>query len=604
MRRRTLPPDPHITPRGLGAELTALRSLAHYLWPPGQKDLRTRVVWALACFVLAKVATVTTPIFYKYAVDAFTGEASLAVTLPLAAILGYGLARVASLGFAELRDALFARVAQRAMRTISVNVFRHLHSLSLRFHLDRQTGSLSRVIERGVRAIESLLSILLFNVLPTFIEILLVVVILWGMLNFSFAAVTLATVGSYVVYTLWVTEWRLKFRRQMNATDQEATTKALDSLLNFETVKYFNNERHEIDRYDQSLQGYEEAAVKNRTSLSLLNFGQAVIIAIGLTLVMYMAARGIIAGELTVGDFVLVNTYLIQLYQPLNVFGFVYRQLKQSLVDIEQLFSLLDVPPEVQDAAHAKPLQVHGAAVEFRQVGFHYDPRRPVLHDLSFTIPAGRSLAIVGPTGAGKSTLGRLLYRFYDVQQGAILIDGQDLRTVTQDSLRAAIGVVPQDTVLFNDTLYYNIAYGRPTAAPAEVEQAARMAHIHEFIMGLPDGYQTQVGERGLKLSGGEKQRVAIARTILKSPALLLFDEATSALDTHTERAIQANLREVRSGRTTLVIAHRLSTVVDADHIIVLDQGRIAEQGSHAELLAHNGLYAHLWAQQQQTHGS
>jgi ATP-binding cassette subfamily B protein len=602
MRRHNIPPDPNFTSsRGLRAELAALSSLAHYLWPPGQRALRIRVVLALACLVLAKVATVITPIFYKHAVDAFTGEASLAVTLPLAAILGYGLARVASLGFAELRDALFARVAQRAMRTIAVSVFRHLHYLSLRFHLDRQTGSLSRVIERGVRAIESLLSIMLFNVLPTLIEILLVVAILWGMLNFSFAAVTLATVAGYIIYTLWVTEWRLKFRRQMNETDQEATTKALDSLLNFETVKYFNNERHEIHRYDQSLQGYEEAAVKSRTSLSLLNFGQAVIIAIGLTLVMYMAARGIIAGELTVGDFVLVNTYLIQLYQPLNVFGFVYRQLKQSLVDIEQLFGLLDVPPDVQDAPEAKALQLQGAAIAFRGVGFHYDSRRPILQGLSFTIPPGRSLAIVGPTGAGKSTLGRLLYRFYDVQQGAILIDGQDIRSLTQDSLRAAIGVVPQDTVLFNDTIYYNIAYGRPTAAPAEVEQAACMAHIHEFIMGLPDGYQTRVGERGLKLSGGEKQRVAIARTILKKPAILLFDEATSALDTRTERAIQANLREISSGRTTLVVAHRLSTVVDADEIIVLDQGRIAEQGSHAELLARGGLYARLWEQQQST---
>ncbi len=591
------------TPGGVRTELGALRSLTQYLWPAGQAALRTRVVLALACLVLAKIATVITPVFYKHAVDALSSAADAALVLPLAAILGYGLARVSSLGFAELRDALFARVAQRAMRNVAVTVFRHLHGLALRFHLERQTGGLSRIIERGTSAIESLLSIMLFNVLPTLIEILLVVAILWGMLNFWFALVTLATVLAYIAYTLWVTEWRLKFRRQMNETDQDANTKAIDSLLNFETVKYFGNEGHEIARYDQSLKGYEDAAVKSRTSLSLLNFGQAAIIASGLTLIMYMAARGIIVGELTVGDFVLVNTYLIQLYQPLNIFGFVYRQLKQSLVDIEQLFGLLDVPPEVTDRPDARPLTLNGGELEFRSVGFSYDPRRPILRDVSFTIPPGRTLAIVGPTGAGKSTIGRLLYRFYDVSGGAILIDGQDIRSLIQESLRAAIGVVPQDTVLFNDTIYYNIAYGRPAAGPAEVEQSARMAHIHEFVMGLPDGYQTRVGERGLKLSGGEKQRVAIARTILKNPAILLFDEATSALDTRTERAIQANLREVSAGRTTLVIAHRLSTVVDADQIVVLDQGLVAERGSHVELLAHDGLYARLWQQQQERLG-
>ncbi len=587
-------------PGGLRTELGALRSLTQYLWPVGQTALRTRVVLALSCLVLAKVATVITPVFYKHAVDALSGEAGAALVLPLAAILGYGLARVTSLGFAELRDALFARVAQRAMRNVAVTVFRHLHGLALRFHLERQTGGLSRIIERGTSAIESLLGIMLFSVLPTLIEILLVVGILWGMLNIWFALVTLATVGGYIGYTLWVTEWRLQFRRRMNETDQDANTKAIDSLLNFETVKYFGNERHEIARYDRSLSAYEDAAVKSRTSLALLNVGQALIIAVGLTGVMYLAARGILDGELTVGDFVLVNTYLIQLYQPLNIFGFVYRQLKQSLVDIEQMFGLLGVPPEVVDRPDAESLRLNGGEVEFRRVGFAYDSRRPILHDVSFTIPPGRTLAIVGPTGSGKSTIGRLLYRFYEIDAGEILVDGQDIRAVTQDSLRAAIGVVPQDTVLFNDTIYYNIAYGRPAAGPAEVEQAARMAHIHEFIMGLPDGYQTRVGERGLKLSGGEKQRVAIARTILKNPAILLFDEATSALDTRTERAIQANLSEVSVGRTTLVIAHRLSTVVDADRIVVLDQGRVAEYGSHAELLARQGLYARLWQQQQE----
>ncbi len=603
---KPLSPGPAASARGWRAELGALRSLAVYLWPAGQPLLRLRVVLALTCLVLAKGATVYVPVLYKQAVDALTSQAGGALVLPLAVIVGYGLARVSSLAFGELRDALFARVAQRAMRTVAATVFRHLHGLSLRFHLDRQTGGMSRVIERGTNAIESLLSFLLFNILPTLIEILLVVAILWRMLNIWFALATLITVVGYLTYTLVVTEWRIQFRRRMNDSDQEANTKAIDSLLNFETVKYFNNEAHEVARYDQALAGYEQAAVQSRVSLAVLNTGQALIISAGLTVVMYMAAAGIVTGQLTVGDFVLVNTYLIQLYQPLNFFGFVYRQLKQSLVDIEQLFSLLAVPGEISDRPDAAPLKVTGGAVEFREVGFGYDPRRPVLAAVSFTVAPGETVAIVGSTGAGKSTISRLLYRFYDVTAGAVLIDGQDIRSVTQQSLRAAIGVVPQDTVLFNDTIYYNIAYGRPGATPGEVEQAARLARIHDFIMTLPDGYQTRVGERGLKLSGGEKQRVAIARTILKDPPILLFDEATSALDTRTEREIQANLREVSSGRTTLVIAHRLSTVVDADQIIVLDQGHIAERGSHADLLAREGLYARLWRQQaeQKTAGS
>jgi ABC-type transport system involved in Fe-S cluster assembly fused permease/ATPase subunit len=581
------------------ADWNTIRTLLPYLWPRGEWTMRARVILALACLVTAKLATVMVPVLYKEAVDLISTEGAFLVTALIGILIGYGISRVAQQGFAELRDFFFARVGQRAIRTVGLKTFRHLHSLSMRFHLDRQTGGLSRAIERGVKGIEFLLTFMLFNIVPTLLEIIMVCGILWAVFDVWYALVTLVTVSLYVAFTFSVTEWRMKFRRQMNEMDSKANTRAIDSLLNYETVKYFGNEEHEANRFDRSLRRYEDAAVRSKTTLALVNIGQGFIIAVGLTLVMTMAGFDIQSGAMTVGGFVMVNTYLMQLYQPLNFLGFVYREIKQSLTDMEAMFRLTEEQREVTDAEGAPDLVTRGGAISFRDVRFGYGPDREILKGLSFEVPEGKTVAIVGPSGAGKSTISRLLFRFYDVTAGQIEIDGQDIRSVTQASLRRAIGIVPQDTVLFNDTVYYNIAYGRPDAGPAEVEAAAKLASIHDFVMSLPDGYNTSVGERGLKLSGGEKQRVAIARTILKRPAIFLFDEATSALDSHTEKAIQRSLEEVSADRTTLTIAHRLSTIVDADEIIVLRDGVIAERGRHQELLDRGGIYAGMWREQQ-----
>ncbi len=578
-----------------------LKTLLPYLWPQNARDLRIRVVIALLFLAAAKGLNVSVPIFYKKAVDALSMDSTAQLlAVPIMLLVGYGVARVLSQAFGELRDAVFARVGQRAIRDVALKTFQHLHKLSLRFHVQRQTGGLSRSIERGTKGIEFLLNFMLFNILPTLLEIVLVCGILWVMYDWTFALVTFATIAGYIAWTLIVTEWRIKYRRTMNKSDNEANTKAIDSLLNFETVKYFTNEEHEARRYDSALRRFEEASIKSKVTLSLLNIGQGVIISLGLTAVMIMAGYGVQDGTMTIGDFVLVNSYLIQLYMPLNFLGFVYREIKQSLTDMEHMFSLLDKEAEIADDEDACDLPEGGGDVRFEQVSFSYDPRRPILKNVDFHVPAGKTTAIVGSSGAGKSTLSRLLFRFYDVSDGAVKIDGVDVRQIKQAALRGAIGIVPQDTVLFNDTVFYNIAYGRPGATPGDVEEAAKLASIHDFIMGLPDGYNTMVGERGLKLSGGEKQRVAIARTILKRPRILLFDEATSALDTHTEKEIQVSLRDVSSGLTTLVIAHRLSTVVDADEILVLEQGEIVERGNHVKLLDQGGAYAAMWAKQQE----
>jgi ATP-binding cassette subfamily B protein len=591
-----MPPE---TPAGVRGNWRVLGRLLPHLWPKNEPRLRARMVVAMGLLLLAKVATVTVPIFYKDAVDALSVPETI-VAVPVLAILAYGLARVGVVLFNELRDLVFARVVERAMHVVGLDTFRHLHALSLRFHMDRQTGGLSRVIERGTRGIEIVLRLFAFRAGPAILELVMVCAILWSMFDWTYAAAIVVTIAVYIAWTLAITDWRLSFRRTMNLHDAEANTKAIDSLLNYETVKYFGNEEHEARRFDSALTAYENAAVKSHSSLSLLNIGQGAIIAAGLVVIMTMAGRGIVAGTMTPGDFVLVNTYLMQLYMPLNFLGMVYREIKQALVDMEIMFGLRDQPPEVADKPGAADLAVTGGTVRFERVRFAYGPDRDVLRGIDLEVPAGQTVALVGPSGAGKSTIGRLLYRFYDVTGGAVTVDGQDVRDVTQASLRRAIGVVPQDTVLFNDTIGYNIAYGNPQADTHEIERAAKLASLHDFIRMLPLGYDTRVGERGLKLSGGEKQRVAIARAILKNPSILLFDEATSQLDSHTEKDIQAALRQVSAGRTTLVIAHRLSTVIDADRIVVLDDGRVAESGTHQELLALGGRYAALWRKQQE----
>ncbi len=599
MRRRSQPSDPLNVPGVDPAQdVGMIRRLLPYLWPKDRPEIRVRVAIALLMLVGAKLATVTVPIFYKRAVDALSGAGGAEIVVPIAIVMAYGAARVMSQLFTELREIVFARVAHQAMHQVALETFQHLHRLSLRFHLDRQTGGLNRAIERGTAGIENLLHFLIFQIIPTILEIAMVCGILWWLYDWRFAAVTLVTIGLYVAYTFAITAWRLRYRRKMLEAEGEASTKAIDSLLNYETVKYFGNEAHEARRFDVSLDSYERAAILSKTSLSLLNVGQGFTIAIGLTAVMLLAATEVAAGRMTVGGFVLVNAYLIQLYLPLNFLGMVYREVRQALIDMSSMFRLLHAKEEIVDKPGAPALKVEGARLRFEHVGFGYDPRRKILHGVDFEVEPGHMIAIVGASGAGKSTISRLLFRFYDVDSGRILIDGQDIRDVTQASLRAAIGIVPQDTVLFNDTIGYNIAYGRPDASHDEVVAAAKLARIHDFVLSLPDGYESRVGERGLKLSGGERQRVSIARTILKRPKLLVFDEATSALDTRTEKEIQESLRQISAGTTTLTIAHRLSTVVDADQIVVLDKGRVAERGRHAELLAMGGLYAQMWRRQ------
>jgi ATP-binding cassette, subfamily B, heavy metal transporter len=575
-------------------------SFVPYLWPKGNPVARVRVTGAVLAMIAAKGAAVYVPILYARVIDALTKPSSLAIALPVTLILAYGIARIGSAGFGEIRDALFASVSQRAVRQVALQTYQHLHRVSLRFHLDRQTGGLARVIDRGVTGMQSVLRLAVFNVVPTAVELLLVTGIIWHLFDWRYATVTFAAVLIYVGFTSTLAGRRSRYRRTLNESDNDASSKSLDSLLNYETVKYFGNEQHEAERYDKALARYERAAVRVQVSLNMLNLGQAAIIATGLTVITLMAAGSMARGEMTIGSFVLINTYLLQLYQPLNFLGMVYMTIKQGLVDMEQMFTLMRIRPEIVDKPGAPPLLAGAAPAEvrFEDVHFGYRPNREILHGISFTIPARKRVAIVGPTGSGKSTVGRLLFRFYDVTGGRVLIDGQDVRDVTQETLRAAIGVVPQDTVLFNDTIRYNIGYGNPAATQIEIEHAARLAQVHNFVMRLPEGYDTMVGERGLKLSGGEKQRVAIARTMLKDPGILILDEATSALDSRTEQEIQGAFRAAMRDRTTLVIAHRLSTVIDADEIIVLHDGVIEERGRHAELLARDGLYTRLWAMQ------
>ncbi|MFN1144175.1 ABCB family ABC transporter ATP-binding protein/permease [Serratia quinivorans] len=575
-----------------------LKFLLPYLWPKDNPKLRYYLVIAFAFMVISKVSITLVPLAYKAMIDALSGETAKMLAIPLGLILAYGVARIGGALFEELRNVMFVHVSQNATRLLGLRVFRQLHALSLRFHLERQTGGLSLSIERGTQAVATVLSRLLFSIFPILFEITLVAVIMWHLLSGWFALAILATVGCYILFTVMAVSWRSRFRRELNQANADANTKSIDSLLNYETVKYFGNEDFEAERFNMSRRLYEYAAIKNQFSFTALNLGQTAIISIGLIVMMAMAAQGIVQGRMTIGDFVLVNAYLLQLYQPLNFFGFIYAEVRQALIDMENMFDLLQEEQEIVDRPDAKALHLTAGEVSFDSVSFGYDARRPILKNVSFTIPAGNTVAVVGASGAGKSTLSRLLFRFYDVSGGSVSIDGQDIRSLKQASLRAAIGIVPQDTVLFNDTLGYNIGYGKTGSSQEEIERAARLAHIHEFIVSLPDGYQTRVGERGLKLSGGEKQRVAIARTILKNPAILVFDEATSALDTQTEREIQSHLREVSRDHTTLVIAHRLSTVVDADEIIVLEAGEIVERGRHEALLAANGRYAAMWQNQ------
>ena len=599
MRHHSASPPPPVTdPKAVvRSDWAVIQTLFPYLWV-----YKWRVMAAMACLIAAKVANVGVPMVLKTLIDQLTispTSPQALLVLPLGALVAYGLLRLSTTVFTELRESLFSRVTQRAVRTIALRVFRHLHALSLRFHLNRQTGGMTRDIERGTRGVNSLISYSLFNILPTLVEITLVLGYLILNYDIWFSIITAVALASYITFTVVVTEWRTHFRRTMNDLESKASTKAIDSLLNYETVKYFGNEDYEAKRYDEGLKNYENAGVRSQTSLSVLNTGQSLIIATAVTLILWRATEGVIAKTMTLGDLVLVNTFMIQLYIPLNFLGVIYREIKQSLADMERLFSLLDQNKEVADDKAAKPLQAQGAQVVFSNVDFSYESNREILFGVDFTIPAGTTTAVVGHSGSGKSTLSRLLFRFYDVNRGAITIDGQDLRHVTQESLRSAIGIVPQDTVLFNDTIGYNIAYGKPGASDDDIVAAARAASIHDFISSLPDGYATMVGERGLKLSGGEKQRVAIARTLLKNPAILIFDEATSALDSKAEQAIQAQLKEIAKDRTTLVIAHRLSTVADAQQILVLDHGRIVERGTHQALLAQNGLYRQMWERQQ-----
>jgi ATP-binding cassette subfamily B protein len=580
-------------PPGL-TEWRVVPMLLPYVW-----EYKWRVVVALVFLVVAKLANVGVPLVLKEIVDALTPTQAV-LALPLALLAAYGLLRLSTTLFAELRDMVFVRVAQRAVRRIALNVFRHLHALSLRFHLERQTGGVSRDIERGARGISTLMSYMLFSIIPVILEFALVAVVLLARFDWRFMAVTFGAVVIYIAFTVWVTEWRTHIRREANELDSRANTRAIDSLLNYETVKYFNNEEYEARRYDENLRQYESAAVKTEASLGILNIGQSFIIAIAVTVLMVLAAQGVVAATLTLGDLVLINGLLIQLYIPLNFLGMVYREIKQALTDMDRMFRLLEQHREIEDRPDAIDLPAGPLSVRFDRVDFSYEPKRQILHDVTFDVPAGSKIAVVGASGSGKSTFARLLYRFYDVGSGTISINGVDIRQVRQSSLRSSIGIVPQDTVLFNDTVYYNIQYGRPNATRDDVIAAAQAAHIHDFISSLPDGYETRVGERGLKLSGGEKQRVAIARAILKDPRILIFDEATSALDSKSEKAIQGELDRIAHGHTTLVIAHRLSTIMDADNILVLDHGRIIERGTHQELLARRGAYAQMWALQRE----